>query len=87
MPLRFEWDLEKAASNLEKHGISFDEASSIFGDALSMTRADPRHEEERYVTLGQSVTGALLVVAYTEEGSMNPSHQCPAGNGARTRAI
>jgi uncharacterized DUF497 family protein len=70
MPLRFEWDPEKAASNLEKHGISFDEASSVFGDTLSMTRPDPRHEEPRYVTLGQSVTGALLVVAHTEEGGM-----------------
>ena len=69
MALRF-GDPRKAATNLEKHGVAFDEASSVFADALSLTIPDPRHPEQRYVILGQSVAGALLVVAHTEVGGI-----------------
>jgi uncharacterized DUF497 family protein len=64
----FEWDPAKAASNLRKHGVSFDEASTIFGDPLAMLMPDPDHSirEERFVLLGMSSRRRLLVVAYAE---------------------
>jgi len=68
--LRFEWDLAKAAENLAKHGVSFEEASTVFRDTLSATGTDPDHSvgEERYVIFGVSTSGRLLVVAHTEQG-------------------
>lgn len=70
MPLTFEWDRKKAASNAKKHGISFEEASTIFGDERSLTIDDPGHSqlEKRFVTIGRSHRGRLLVVAHTERG-------------------
>ena len=69
--MRFEWDREKAETNLRKHRISFDEAASVFLDALSITIPDPDHSvgERRFLTLGTSASGRLLVVAHTEERS------------------
>ena len=54
--LSFEWDNQKALSNEQKHGISFDEASTVFGDSLSLTLHDPQHSEneERFVIIGTS---------------------------------
>jgi uncharacterized protein len=54
--LSFEWDNQKALSNEQKHGISFDEASTVFGDPLSLTLHDPLHseDEERFVIIGTS---------------------------------
>ncbi|MGB6068109.1 MAG: BrnT family toxin [Desulfomonilaceae bacterium] len=68
MGLTFEWDKRKAASNLNKHGVSFEEAASVFGDTLSLTIADPDHsaEEDRLMLLGISERGRLLVVCHTE---------------------
>ena len=62
MPLTFEWDEKKARSNARKHGIAFDEASTVFADALSLTIRDPAQSqiEERFVTLGTSHSGKLL---------------------------
>ena len=70
MALTFEWDLRKARSNLAKHGVGFEEASTIFGDPLSLTILDPEHSlsEERYITMGRAFTGKLLVVVHTERG-------------------
>ena len=70
MPLTFEWDSRKARSNLAKHGVGFQEASTIFGDPLSLTILDPEHSlsEERYITMGRAFTGKLLVVVHTERG-------------------
>ena len=69
MPLIFEWDGEKARTNLAKHKVSFEEAATVFGDALSSTIPDPLHgDEERWVTLGRSATGRLLVVVHTDRG-------------------
>ena len=64
----YEWDQEKAASNLEKHGISFEEAASVFSDPLYIDFYDPDHsvDEHRYLIMGQSTAGRLLVVSYTE---------------------
>jgi uncharacterized DUF497 family protein len=61
-------DLEKAASNLSKHGVCFDEAVSIFGDPLATTVTDPEHSvtEERYLTTGISSAGRVLIVWHTE---------------------
>ncbi len=66
--MSFEWDEEKAKSNIDKHGISFDEATSVFDDPLFLTFADPAHsiQEQRFVIMGESARGRLLVVAYTE---------------------
>ena len=70
MALTFEWDSRKAKSNLAKHGVGFEEASTIFGDPLSLTILDPEHSlsEERYITMGRAFTGKLLVVVHTERG-------------------
>jgi uncharacterized protein len=67
--MRFSWDPQKAAANLKKHGVSFEEASTVFRDALSATGSDPDHsvDEARFVTFGSSVNNRLLVVAHTEE--------------------
>jgi len=68
--LRFEWDPAKAAENLAKHGVSFEEASTVFRDVLSKTGEDPDHSvgEKRFVTFGVSTRGRLLVIAHTERG-------------------
>jgi uncharacterized protein len=67
--MRFSWDPKKAAANLKKHGVSFEEASTVFRDTLSATGSDPDHsvDEGRFVTFGSSVNNRLLVVAHTEE--------------------
>ncbi len=68
MNLDFEWDREKAEANVSKHGISFEEALSAFADLLSVTISDPDHSqaEQRYLLLGLSHQGRLLVVSHTE---------------------
>lgn len=68
--MQFEWDTAKAAENLAKHGVSFEEAATVFRDTLSATGADPDHSvgEERFITFGVSTSGRLLVVAHTERG-------------------
>ncbi len=68
MSMEFEWNQDKAALNLEKHRISFQEAATIFSDSLSITFPDPDHSigESRYVIIGISSFGQLLVVAHTE---------------------
>ena len=64
----FEWDDEKAIINLKKHRVSFEEGTTIFNDPLFATIPDPDHskEEERYISIGISVQGRLLVIAHTE---------------------
>lgn len=66
--LKFEWDTLKAASNLRKHGVSFDEAVSVFADGLALTFADTDHfeSEDRSRTYGISNKARLLVVVHTE---------------------
>lgn len=68
--MEFEWNLDKAALNLEKHGVSFQEAATVFNDSLSTTFPDPDHSigESRYVIIGISRFGQVLVVAHTERG-------------------
>ena len=68
--MRFEWDGSKAASNLKKHRVSFDEAVTVFYDPLAATFDDPDHsqDESRLVTVGYSAQGRLLVVCNVERG-------------------
>jgi len=70
MSLEFEWDEDKAKGNLKKHRVSFEEASSIFGDPLALSIPDPLHseEEDRFITLGESHRRRLLVVCTTDRG-------------------
>ena len=70
--MRFEWDPEKAERNLKKHRISFDEAVTAFYDPLSATFGDPDHsdDEQRYITIGFSSRGRLLVIGHTERGEV-----------------
>lgn len=68
--VEFEWDLNKADSNNEKHAVPFDEAATAFGDPLSLTIADPDHsdDEERFILLGQTFAGRVVVVIHTYRG-------------------
>jgi len=68
--LKFEWDSQKAKINLEKHGVSFIEASTAFKDILSLTIDDPLHsiDEERLVLIGKSYKNRLIIVVHTERG-------------------
>jgi len=68
--LIFEWEHQKAKSNLKKHGVSFEEASTAFQDTLSLAIDDPLHsiDEERVVLIGMSNKNRLLVVVHTERG-------------------
>ena len=70
MGLLFEWDPKKARLNVKTHGISFDEASTAFRDPLSQTIDDLLHseDEERFVLIGRSIQGRLLVIVHTERG-------------------
>jgi uncharacterized protein len=70
MALTFEWDTNKARRNLVKHGVSFEESSTVFGDPRSLTIPDSVHSrlEERFVTIGTSYRAKLVVVVHTERG-------------------
>ncbi|MFZ5911925.1 MAG: BrnT family toxin [Chloroflexota bacterium] len=70
MAIPFEWDEEKAETNFKKHHVSFEETKSAFGDPFSITIDDPDHsvKEQRYIDIGKSDSGKLLVVVYTERG-------------------
>jgi uncharacterized protein len=74
--MKFEWDPKKAGKNLKKHGVTFEEAATVFGDPLAVTFHDPDHsfEEERQLTFGQTLQRRLIVVSHT-------------GRGERTRII
>lgn len=69
--MHFEWDREKASANLKKHRVAFDEAATVFYDPLAATFDDPDHStsERRFITVGYSSRGRLLVVSHTERGN------------------
>lgn len=69
--MEFEWDPNKARKNLQKHGVSFNEAATVFGDPLSVTFFDPDHSarENRYIITGLSSTGRVLVIAHTHRNN------------------
>lgn len=68
--LQFDWDRQKAERNATKHGVTFQEAATAFADPLSITFPDPDHslDEERFITVGMSETGKVLIVAHTDRG-------------------
>jgi uncharacterized DUF497 family protein len=69
--MQFEWDENKAERNLSKHGVSFEEAKTVFDDPLYVDFYDPDHseDEERYLIVGESNQGRVLIVSYTERGN------------------
>ena len=70
MPVSFEWDADKAALNAAKHGVTFDEASTVFSDSLAVIFEDEEHsvDELREIIIGHSVIQRLLLVSFTERG-------------------
>ncbi len=68
--MKFEWNPDKAESNYAKHDVSFEEAATVFNDLLSVTFPDPDHSvgESRYVIIGVSRFGQLLIVSHTDRG-------------------
>ena len=66
--MEFEWDEGKQAANVRKHGVGFAEASTVFGDPLEVTVVDPDHSlaEHRFLSVGLSASGRILVVSYAE---------------------
>ncbi|WP_309743498.1 MULTISPECIES: BrnT family toxin [unclassified Chamaesiphon] len=70
--MRFDWDENKAVSNLSKHGVSFEEAKTVFDDPLYVDFYDPARsdEEDRYLIVGESSQRRLLIASYTERGNL-----------------
>jgi uncharacterized protein len=68
--MRFNWDLQKASSNIQKHGVTLEEAVTVFGDLLAVTIEDPKHSagEIRLITIGMSRSQRLLVISHTDRG-------------------
>lgn len=66
--MEFEWDSDKARANESKHGVAFPEAATVFGDPLAVTFDDPLHsaDEDRYLTIGLSAAGRVLIVSHTD---------------------
>jgi uncharacterized protein len=69
--VQYIWDPNKAIGNIQKHNVSFEEAKTVFDDPLYVDLYDPDHSEEesRYLIVGQSRGGSLLIVSYTERGN------------------
>ena len=84
MVFDFEWDQIKADKNRRQHGVSFDDAVTVFADPFSITIPDPDHsaEEQRFVDIGTSARGAVLVVVYTERGDSIRIISCRKATGA-----
>jgi uncharacterized DUF497 family protein len=88
MDLQFEWDAEKAKANAEKHGVSFEEALTVFSDPLARLFDDPDHsaEERREIIVGHSAKPRLLLVGFTERaGRVRLIHARPATKTERKR--
>lgn len=70
--MEFEWDEDKAEANLRKHAVSFTDAMSVFADPLALTGYDPDHseDEDRYITMGTSADGRLIIVSHTDRGDV-----------------
>jgi uncharacterized DUF497 family protein len=87
MSLNFTWDERKDKRNLKKHGVSFEEASTVFGDPLARTIHDPLHSEieDRFVSIGESVSRRLLVVVFTDRGDQIRIISARAATGRETK--
>ncbi|MFZ5821309.1 MAG: BrnT family toxin [Chloroflexota bacterium] len=84
----YEWDENKARKNICKHGIGFDEASSVFDDSNALMAYDPLHSriEERYIYIGRSVKGNILVVVYTQRGETTRIISCRKATSVERKA-
>jgi uncharacterized DUF497 family protein len=89
MSIQFEWDEEKASGNENKHGVTFEEARTIFNDPFAITIADPAHSahEDRWLDIGFSSQGRLLVVWYVERGGSIRNHRLSQGNKNRREGL
>jgi uncharacterized DUF497 family protein len=89
MELTFEWDEEKAKENLKKHRVSFQEAKTVFNDPFLWTFPDPEHSdiEERYINIGYSSKGRVLVVTHTERGGSIRIISCRKATASERRAL
>ena len=78
----YQWDPKKAAANLNKHKVSFEEATSVFTDSFAMTFDDPDHslDEKRFITIGTSSKERVLVLAHADRGEDHVRIQCAAGH-------
>ena len=85
--MRFEWDARKAKANLHKHGVSFDEAESVFHDGRARSAADAAHsdEEDRFITIGTSARGRLLAVCYCYRGNDIRIFSAPKANALEVK--
>lgn len=88
MSATFEWDESKSLLNERKHGVTFDEAVTIFSDPLSLTIPDTAHSEaeDRFIDIGESVANRLLVVAYVERSDTICIISCRLATNAERRA-
>jgi len=68
--MSYEWDPNKAIANIEKHGIDFADAVTVFDDLNAVTIGDPDHEEQRFITIAMDALGRILVVVYTWRGDI-----------------
>jgi uncharacterized DUF497 family protein len=86
--VRFEWDPEKEVRNLRKHEVSFEEASTVFGDALAATIPDAKHSEleVRFITMGMSSGQTAGRLPHRRRGE-RPDHQCEGGNYTGKKAL
>lgn len=86
--IEFEWDDEKAKDNMSKHGVSFEERATIFNDPMIATVFDPDHSkrEERYISMGVSAQGRLLVVVHTEREERIRLISCRKATNAERKA-
>jgi len=88
MELLFEWDADKAKNNWDKHKVSFEEGATVFHDLFIATMSDPDHsdDEQRYIALGLSAQGRLLVVVYTERGDKTRPISCRKATSVEWKA-
>lgn len=87
--MKFQWDPRKATKNVARHGITFREASTVSGDPLASTILDPDHsaEEARFLTIGRSTAGRLIVVFAHRTGRRGSNHQREVGDSRREEEI
>jgi uncharacterized DUF497 family protein len=85
----FEWDPKKATQNLKKHGLSFGEAITVFGDPLSVTVHDPDHsiDEDRCTTFGTTARGRRIMISHAERGGPGSGHQRSGNDKSRKKNL